>query len=298
MKQSFRSGYASIIGRANVGKSTLLNTMLDEKVSIVTRKPQTTRHHCLGIHNLEHAQIVFIDTPGIQKTPRQAINQYMNRQAAFAMQDVDVLLFMVEALKWKEQDEHVLNLLQSSQSSAKFLVINKADKAADKTKLLPFIESLQAKTSFDEIFPISAKNKQGIQALEQAIIKYLPANMPIYPADVISDRNERFFAAEFLREKLMMRLSDELPYELTITIDDFKEKNDVYHIYACIWVEKASQKNIVIGKQGEILKKAGKDARLDMEKLFAKKVNLKTWVKIKKKWTDSEQELKLFGYDN
>ena len=295
--KQLRTGYVSIIGRPNVGKSTLLNCFLGQKLSIVSRKPQTTRHHLLGIKTNSNAQIIFIDTPGLQQKPKQALNRYMNRQVSYAVAEIDIVLFVVEAMKWTELDEHVLNVLKQHRVETVLLVINKIDKLARKDDLLPYIDSITSKLECKEVVPVVAKKCDGIAGLEDLIVNYLPVGPAMYPDDVITDRNERFFAAEFLREKLMERLGDELPYRLTITIDDFKLVNETCHIHACVWVEKQGQKSIVIGKQGAVLKAAGRAARLEMEKLLGKKVNLQTWVKVKNKWTDSEQALKLFGYD-
>ena len=293
----FRSGYVGIVGRPNVGKSTLLNSILKEKVSIVTRKPQTTRHHVLGVHHVENAQIVFIDTPGMQIKPKQALNHYMNREAMIALNDIDIVLFVVEALKWRDEDEHLIKILRDRSIPSVCLVINKTDKIKNKKQLLPFIENIGEKFKFDVIVPVSAKTNKGLDELEKIILDVLPERPPFYPDEYFTDRSERFFAAEYLREKLMNRLSEELPYQLTITIEEYKNEGNICHIHACIWVEKEGQKNIVIGKGGSLLKQIGREARLDMEKLLECKVNLKTWVKVKKSWTDSEQALKTFGYD-
>lgn len=292
----FRTGYVSIIGRPNVGKSTLLNCLIEQKLSIVSRKPQTTRWNLLGIKTSENSQIIFIDTPGLQKEPKLALNQHMNREVANTLGHIDLILFVVEALKWNELDENVANLLKRAADTQIILVLNKTDKIANKNDLLAFIDTVSKHIDCKEVIPISASKKEGIEGLESLIIKSLPVLPALFPEEQITDRSERFFAAEFIREKLMIRLSDELPYHLSITIDEFKEKNNILHIYASIWVERKGQKSIVIGKEGNVLKFVGKEARRDMEQMFDKKVNLKTWVKVKKKWTDSEQALKQFGY--
>ena len=291
----YRAGYISIVGRPNVGKSTLLNTLIDQKISIVSRKPQTTRYNLLGIKTTPDSQFIFIDTPGLQKKAEHALNRYMNKEVKNALGDIDIILFVVEALSWNELDENVVSILKNINAKI-FLVINKVDKLSEKKQLLPFINEITNKINISEVIPVSAKKNEGIENLEELIRQNLPVGEAIYPEDYITDRNERFFAAEFLREKLMSRLGEEIPYRLTITIDSFKEINNVYHIHACIWVEKAGQKAIVIGKQGRVLKAAGQEARKELELLFDKKVNLKTWVKVKDKWTESEQALKQFGY--
>lgn len=294
--KEFRTGYVSIIGRPNVGKSTLLNHLVEQKLSIVSRKPQTTRWNLLGIKTSSDSQIIFIDTPGLQKEPKLALNQQMNKAVSSTLNYIDIILFVVESLKWNELDENVIELLKKASSAQLFLVLNKVDKIADKNDLLSFIDTISKETDFSEVIPVSATKGTGLEELESVIIKNLPFAPPLFPDDQVTDRSERFFAAEFIREKLMTRLSDELPYHLSITIDEFKEKNNVLHIYATIWVERKGQKSIVIGKDGGVLKAVGKDARKDLEEMFSKKVNLKTWVKVKKKWTDSEQALKQFGY--
>ncbi len=292
----FKTGYVSIIGRPNVGKSTLLNQLIEQKLSIVSRKPQTTRWNLLGIKTTPDSQIIFIDTPGLQKNPKLVLNQHMNKEVSNTLKHIDVILFVVEALKWNELDENVVNLLKKSSKAQLFLVLNKVDKIAKKEELLSFITNVSTKIQFNEVIPVSATKGTGVKELESAVIKQLPVSPALFPEDQITDRSERFFAAEFVREKLMTRLSDELPYHLSITIDEFKERNNVLHIHACIWVEKKGQKSIVIGKEGGVLKAVGKEARKDLEEMFDKKVNLKTWVKVKKNWTDSAQALKQFGY--
>ncbi len=294
--EKFRTGYVSIIGRPNVGKSTLLNYFLEQKLSIVSRKPQTTRWNLLGIKTTSESQIIFIDTPGLQKEPKIALNQHMNKEVSNTLNYIDIILFVVEASKWNELDENVIELLKKASDAKIFLVLNKVDKVSNKNDLLTFISKLSKEVDFDEVIPISAIKGTGVDDLELAILKKLPLGPALFPEDQITDRSERFFAAEFVREKLMTRLSDELPYNLSITIEEFKEKNNVLHIHACIWVERKGQKSIVIGKEGSVLKSVGKEARKDLEEMFDKKVNLKTWVKVKKKWTDSEQALKQFGY--
>lgn len=295
--KQLRVGFVSLFGRPNTGKSTLLNALLKQKLSIVTRKPQTTRHQITGIKSNPGSQIIFIDTPGLQQRPKQALNRFMNRQVNQAFADIDLVLFMVEALKWTDADEHALKLLQQYTIANVFLVINKIDKIPSKGELLPFIKNISDQYAFREIVPLSARKGEGVDELETMIINYLPEGQALYPEDMMTDRNERFFAAEFLREKLMSRLGEELPYRLAITIDEFKTDNDICHIHAVIWVEKPGQKQIVIGKEGKVLKAAGREARLDLEKLLGQKVNLKTWVKVKNKWTESDQALKSLGYN-
>lgn len=291
-----KCGTVAIIGQPNVGKSTLLNHLVDQKLSIVSRKPQTTRWNLQGIKTSAEAQIVFIDTPGLQKQPKLALNRHMNREVSHSLEHIDIILFVVDALKWNELDDNVIDILKNVASDKLFLVINKVDAVSDKNQLLAYIDTISNRIDFKEIIPVSALKGDGLEGLESLIVRELPVGPPHFPEDQVTDRNERFFAAEFVREQLILRLSDELPYRLSITIDEFKEENNIVHIHACIWVEKKGQKSIVIGKEGKVLKAVGKAARLELEKLYDKKVNLKTWVKVKTNWFDSENALKQLGY--
>jgi len=292
----FRSGYVSIIGKPNVGKSTLLNQLVDQKISIVTRKPQTTRWSVNGIKTSENYQIVFIDTPGLQVNPKLALNRYMNKEVSNSLIFVNVIIFVIEALKWNELDWNVVKLLKNLDRPKIILAINKIDKVSKKEKLLSNIDLISKKVKFDEIIPISATKKEGLNDLIELAVKNIPVSEPLYPNDQITNRSERFFAAEFIREKLIMRLSNEIPHHLSVTIEEFRDTKNILHIDACIWVEKESHKSIVIGKEGKVLKDVGTLARNDLEKFFNKNINLKTWVKIKNKWADSRTALKQFGY--
>ena len=292
----FKTGYVSIIGRPNVGKSTLLNNLIEQKLSIVTRKPQTTRWNLLGIHTSSNSQIIFIDTPGLQKEPKIALNRHMNREVTNSLDHVDIVMFVVEALKWNELDENAITLLKTTVTDQLYLVINKVDKIPDKNQLLSYIERITERFNFNEVILVSATQGDGLLNLKSLLYRDIPIGPPLYPDDQVTNKSERFFAAEFIREQLILRLSDEIPYRLSITIDDFKEEKNIIHIHSCIWVEKKGQKSIVIGKEGKLLKAVGKAARLELEKLYSKKVNLKTWVKVKTKWADSEQALRQFGY--
>ena len=292
----FRSGYVSIIGKPNVGKSTLLNQLVDQKISIVTRKPQTTRWSVNGIKTSENYQIVFIDTPGLQVNPKLALNRYMNKEVSNSLIFVNVIIFVIEALKWNELDWNVVKLLKNLDRPKIILAINKIDKVSKKEKLLSNIDLISKKVKFDEIIPISATKKEGLNDLIELAVKNIPVSEPLYPNDQITNRSERFFAAEFIREKLIMRLSNEIPHHLSVTIEEFRDTKNILHIDACIWVEKESHKSIVIGKEGKALKDVGTLARHELEKFFNKNINLKTWVKIKNKWADSRTALKQFGY--
>lgn len=295
-KSSFRCGHVAIVGRPNVGKSTLLNRLIGQKLSITTRKPQTTRHHLLGIKNNSGSQIIYIDTPGIQQAPKFAINRYMNREIYNSIEDVDVIVLLIEAMKWTESEQFLLEKLERTQSTL-IIGINKIDKITDKKLLLPFIEDLKQRYNFKTILPLSALSIEDIKHIESVVIEHLPNADAIYDNDQITTRNARFFAAEFIREKLTQKLGEELPYQLTVTIEKFKETERFIELNAIIWVERPGQKGIVIGKNGSILKSVGEQARKDIEQLLGQKVHLETWVKVKGKWTDDEKALKQFDFD-
>ncbi len=288
-------GMVSIVGRPNVGKSTLLNKLLGQKISITSRKPQTTRHNILGIRTTETSQMIFVDTPGIHKKQVKAMNQFMNRSALQSLHDVDVILFVVEGTRWTDEDENVLQKLQNVQCPV-ILLVNKIDKIKNKQEFLPHIASLSEKFNFHDILPISAKSGEQIDVLCQILEKLLPEGQPFFPEDQITDRSERFLAAEIIREKLMRSLGQELPYALTVEIEQFKESDKLLDIAAVCWVERKGQKSILIGKQGQKLKEIGRQARLDMEKLFGQKVYLQLWVKVKEGWSDDIRALRSLGY--
>jgi len=294
-KELKHCGYAAIIGRPNVGKSTLLNRILGQKISIATRKPQTTRHQILGIKTTDDAQVVYVDTPGLHRGVKRAINRYMNRAAISIMNDVNVIVFVIDGLYWTEEDQYILEKLQSIKTPV-ILVINKIDKIKDKEVLLPYIKEIARKSEFAEVVPVSAKNGKNVMQLEIAVTRLLPTGLPLFPQDQITDRSERFLAAELIREKLMSHLSKELPYSLTVEINKFSLQNNILNIDALIWVEREAQKAIVIGKQGDLLKTIGTRARKDMEKAFGSKVFLQLWVKVRKGWADDEHALRSLGY--
>lgn len=291
----FRCGYISIVGRPNVGKSTLLNHILQQKISITSRKPQTTRHNIIGIKTTEAAQFIYVDTPGLHKGGERAMNRYLNRAASTAMQDVDAILFVIEALKWTEEDQQVCDKLSHGETPV-ILVVNKVDQIKDKDSLLPFLAGLSGKMNFAEVIPLSALRRQNLEALEAAVQEYLPESAAFYQENQVTDRSERFLAAEIIREKLTRRLGQELPYGISVEVERFVEEGRLYRIHAVIWVERKGQKAIVIGKSGAMLKSIGKDARLDMEKLFDCKVFLELWVKVKEGWSDDERALRSLGY--
>lgn len=292
--EKFVCGSVAIIGRPNVGKSTYLNHSIGQKISITSRKPQTTRHQILGIKTLNNAQIVYVDTPGFQVKPDRALNRGMNKEVVRAAKEVDVVIFMVEAGKWTEADENALVLIKRSEAKT-ILVINKSDKIKEKVKLLPYMQKVTEKMDFVEVVPIAALKGDNISIVEDAIIKLLPASEPWFAEDQITDRSVRFLAAEMIREKLTRKLGDELPYRLSVTIEQFKEEENLVHIHATIWVETKGQKKIVIGHKGALLKTVGEDARFDMQKMLDQKVFLETWVKVKEKWSDNVNALSQFG---
>ena len=294
---AFRSGYVAIIGRPNVGKSTLINRVLGQKLCITSRRPQTTRHRILGIKTTELGQFIYVDTPGIHSDGKRAMNRYMNRAAAASVEDVDVVVFVIEGMKWTEEDERVLQKLKET-SKPVILVMNKIDKLEDKATLCPQVEKLAALFKFTDIVPLSARKGINLESLEESIYKLMPEGEMIFDEDQLTDRSSRFLAAEMVREKLFRHLGQELPYSLTVDIEQFEDDNGMYRISAVIYVERSGQKSIVIGKKGELLKQVGKDAREDMEKLFGCKVFLQLWVKVREGWSDNERMLRNLGYND
>ena len=291
---SFRAGLIAIVGRPNVGKSTLLNRLVGQKISITSHKPQTTRHRITGILTHEDAQYVFVDTPGFQTKYHNALNRAMNRSVVQSLQDVDAVLLVIDALQFNGRDRQVLKLLSSHPA---LLVINKIDKLADKKQLLPFIEKVSKEHHFSAIVPVSAQKNLQLKELLQTVREFLPENSPLYPADEITDRNERFLAAESIREKVFRQLGEEVPYAVSVVVDDFVFERGLRRIQASIIVDKSSQKAIIIGAKGEKLKAIATQAREDMEKLFGGKVFLQVWVKVKSGWADDAQALKKLGYE-
>lgn len=292
---TFRCGFAGVVGRPNVGKSTLINAILRRKISITSPKPQTTRHRVLGIKTTSDAQIVFVDTPGINYAEKRALNRYMNRAAHGAIEDVDVILFVVEAMKWTPQDQRVEERIKASERPT-ILVINKVDQVRPRSKLLPFMEEVVRQHGFDEIVPISARNGENLERLESLIKLRLPQSERLFPEDMFTDRGQQFVAAELIREKLILRLDEEVPYRLSVEIEDMSVRRDILHVSAIIWVERPGQKAIVISRKGELLKQVGTAARLDMQKLFGQRVDLRLWVKVKDGWSDNDKALAALGY--
>lgn len=306
-------GFVTLVGRPNVGKSSLLNQLVNEKVSIISSKPQTTRHQIQGVKTMEHIQIVYVDTPGIHHEAKRALNRYMNKAAKTSMTDVDVVLFVVEALKWTKEDQYVLELIKTV-SQPVILVVNQIDKVADKTKLLPYLERITAQHAFTSVIPVSALKKIQLDTLETAMIPFLPESPFFYEAHQKTNQSFQFQLSELVREQLMRQLNQEVPYATTVEIEkvekleeasevpvssensDVKSRKDRWQIHALIWVEKQSQKMIIIGEKGERLKSIGRQARFAMNSKFDCRVDLRLWVKVKEGWSDNISLLPQLGY--
>ena len=290
-----KSGYVSIVGKTNAGKSTLLNNILGQKIAITSRKPQTTRHRFLGIRTDNEFQIIFVDTPGFHSGQKRALNRYMNKVASNAMRGVDIVLYVLDKLNWTEEDLSRVNSI--SDETSVILVINKVDKLEEKNSLLPFIKELSEKDLFSHIIPISALKDLGVEDLVKLIHEKLPIGGHLYPEDQVTDISERFLASEIIRENCINRLGDELPYRISVSIERFSEVKGIIHIDSVIFVEKQSQKGMLIGQSGSMLKSIGTASRKELEKLLKSKVMLKTWVKVKSGWSDNESLLPSMGYD-
>lgn len=291
-----RCGFVALVGRPNVGKSTLLNALIKQKLSITSRKPQTTRHRILGIDTQKNTQIIYVDTPGLHTQQSKAINRLMNRAAASSIEEVDLVVFIVEPNRWTEDDELVFQHICKQQCPV-ILFINKVDRLENKQTLLPQLEKLSKRHDFLQIIPGSALKDQQVETLKNILIQLMPQGEFIFPEDYYTDRSERFLAAEIIREKLIRQLGDELPYAITVEIESFKvDEKQLLTIHGLILVERKAQKSIVIGKAGQRLKQVGSDAREDMQKLFSHKIFLKLWVKVKDGWADDERALRSLGY--
>lgn len=290
-------GYVAIIGRPNVGKSTLLNRVIGQKLSITARKPQTTRHQILGIRSTESDQLVYVDTPGIHRGRRKAINRYMNRAATAALEGVDAAVFVVEVLKWTPEDEHIRRRLQGLPCPI-VLAPNKVDRVHDKNALLPYLNQFSGWDEFSDVVPISARRGQNVDRLEEVLTAKLSPGPPIFPQEQITDRTEKFLAGEIVREKLTRRLGQEIPYQLTVEIEDFQLVGEILHIGAVIWVERKGHKQIVIGERGKMLREVGKSSRRDMEAMLEHRVFLRLWVKVREGWSDNERTLRHLGYES
>ena len=292
-----RCGYVAIVGRPNVGKSTLMNHLIGQKISITSSKPQTTRHRILGVKTTDEFQLIFVDTPGVHTGTKKVMNRMMNRAAIGALADVDAIVFVVEAGQWQNEDQIVLDNVKEA-SAPVILAINKVDKLGDKSDLLPFIDKLQSMAEFKDVVPVSALKGNNLTNLESVVSSFLPKSPYIFSEDDITDKSMRFLAAEIVREKLMRNLGQELPYSTAVEVEEYKTLPHITNISACIWVERSSQKGIVIGKQGQKLKEIGTQARLDLEKLIESKVNLKLWVKVKEGWSENERILRSLGLED
>ncbi|MFA7387552.1 MAG: GTPase Era [Thiohalobacteraceae bacterium] len=295
MTENFRCGYVALVGRPNVGKSTLLNGLLGQKISITSHRPQTTRHRVLGIKTLDDAQIVYVDTPGLHRGDRKALNRVINRTAADTLHAVDVVAFLVEGTRWGEEDQWILDMLKDLEVPV-LLVVNKTDTIEDKARLLPHLKMLSGLREFADVVPLSALKRDNLERFEACVVRLLPEAPPLFPEDQITDRSERFLAAELIREKLFRKLDQELPYGMTVEIEQFKQEGNLRRINAQIWVGRDSHKAMVIGKGGALLKAVGAEARRDMERLFDSKVFLQLWVKVKEGWADDERALRSLGY--
>lgn len=291
-----RCGSVAVIGRPNVGKSTLTNSLVGAKVSIVSNRPQTTRHRLLGIATFPEGQLVLVDTPGLHRVQKRAMNRVMNRAARGALEGVDVGLLVIEAGRWDEEDTLACKVLEDAGIPV-VLVVNKIDRIKDKGSLLPFIAEISEGRQFAAVHPISAQKHKGLEALVKDVTALLPMAPPMFGEDEITDRSQRFLAGELVREQLMRQLGEELPYATTVEIERFAEDGNLLRIGAVIWVERDGQKAIVIGKGGVRLKEIGAKARLQMERLFGAKVFLETWVRVREGWSDDESALKAFGYE-
>ncbi len=296
--QPCRSGFVAVVGRPNVGKSTLINALVGAKVSIVTPKPQTTRHRILGIRTEPRSQMVFIDTPGLHTNARKAMNRLMNRAADSAIRDADVVLFLVEANRWTGEDAQALKRITSAGKAPVIAVINKIDKVHPKQELLRVIDEMAARHAFAEVVPVSALRRENLDRLLSVIPAYLQESPPLFPDDTVSDRSESFRVAELIREKLTLALRQEVPYGLTVQVERFEREPEGIAIAALILVERESQKGIVVGKGGALLKRAGRAVRLELKEQHGIPVHLELWVKVRDNWADSEEQLLRLGYDS
>ncbi|MBF0254887.1 MAG: GTPase Era [Gammaproteobacteria bacterium] len=293
-----RCGYVALVGRPNVGKSSLLNRLIGQKLAITSHKPQTTRHAILGIHSLPGGQILYVDTPGIHQrvdSKRKALGHYLNRAAKAMLADVDVIVFLVEALRWTEEDAEVLKAL-SETSRPVVLAVNKIDRLQDKAQLLPYLQQTAARFPFKEVIPISAIKGSNTEQLESLLLALLPESDNLFGEDELTDRSERFFAAELLREQLTRRYAQEIPYALTVEIESFEDEGDRYRIHALVWVEREGQRKILLGHRGEAMKQAATEARKEMMAFFQKRVHLQVWIKVKDSWAGDEAALARLGY--
>ena len=296
-EQPFRCGFVAVIGRPNVGKSTLINTILGRKISIVTHKPQTTRHRILAVDSRQDCQIIFVDTPGLHRKAGKAMNRMMNRIAVSALNDADVVLFVTEAMRWTAEDQDVLERIRLT-SAPVIALLNKTDKVHPKEMLLQSLAAMSERHDFAEVMPISAKRDDNLDRLMKILPSFLPESEPLFPEDMFTDRSKSFRAAEIIREKLTLNLQQEVPYGLTVQIERYAEDESGIEMHAVIWVERNSQKGIVVGKGGNVLKRIGRAARVELKAQEGVPVHLELWVKVKDNWADSEKDLLRLGYES
>ncbi len=291
-----RCGLVAVVGRPNVGKSTFINAVMGRKISIVTAKPQTTRHRILAVHSAAEAQIIFVDTPGLHRKAGKAMNRLMNRTAANALADADLVLFVSDASRWTSEDDDVLKRLKICNAPV-IALLNKVDKVHPKEKLLDSMALMSARLDFAEIVPVSALKHDNLDELMAMIPRYLPESPPLFPEEMHTDRSNEFQAAEVIREKLTLLLHQELPYGLTVQVERYLVDEHGITINAVIWVERDSQKGMVVGKSGNVLKKVGRAARLELAEELQRPVHLELWVKVKSNWADNEKDLLSLGYE-
>jgi GTP-binding protein Era len=291
-----RAGFVAVIGRPNVGKSTLVNALVGQKVSIVTPKPQTTRHRILGVHTAGNTQVIFIDTPGLHSHAGKAMNRLMNRAAVSALQEADLILFMCEANRWTRDDQNALDRATGT-SAPVIALLNKIDKVHPKEELLAAIAAMSARFDFAEVIPLSAKLGENLDRLMSVIPKFLPESAPLFPEEMFTDRSESFRTAELVREQLTLNLRQEVPYGLTVQIERLETGDEGMEVHAVIWVERESQKGIVVGKGGNLLKKVGRAVRLELKRELGRPVHIELWVKVKENWADNEEQLQRLGFD-
>ena len=293
---NFSCGYVAVVGRPNVGKSTLINTLLGQKVSIVTPKPQTTRHRILGVDTQENHQAIYVDTPGIHRKAGKAMNRLMNRTAVNALVDADLIFFVTDASHWTDEDQDILERLEDVCVPV-ISLLNKIDKVHPKSQLLEALSVMAERWAFTEVIPICARRKDDVEPLQRIVLEHLPLSEPLFPGSMITDRSQDFLVSEVIREKLMLAFRQEVPYGLTVQIERFEEDEHGVVVHAIIWVEKDSQKGIVVGKGGGQLKRTGRSARLELKERFGRPVHLELWVKVKDNWADSEKDLLQLGFD-
>jgi GTP-binding protein Era len=293
----YRCGFVAVVGRPNVGKSTLINALVGSKISIVSPKPQTTRHRILAVHTSPGCQLIFVDTPGLHRKAGKAMNRLMNRTATSALADADIVLLVCEAGRWTDEDQDVLDRIVSSGSKA-IAVMNKIDLVKPKNALLQYIAQMSERHEFAEIIPLSAKRDDNLDRLMTMLPDSMPLSPALFPDDMLTDKSDMFLAAEMVREKLTILLRDELPYGLTVQIERYEQDEGGVTIHAIIWVERDSQKGIVIGKKGALLKQVGRSARIDIAKRLRVPVHLELWVKVKDNWANNEKDLQNLGYES